>query len=336
MMRWAFVPTARAAPPPEELAAAVAWLAGGTAPLQALEEPAVARRVLTAISLKQDGSTAAATTIGRRRAVLFNALELAVEQDRLQVNGLTKVRWRTPKQAAAVDPASVVNPEQARRLLAALADLAAPDETRRGPLTLARHGARLVAFFGVMYYAGLRPSEASALEVGDLDLPADGGPGWGTLRVRRSDAQTAGTWTDGDPREARQLKHRARGEVRVVPCAPPLVVLLRAHLARDDVAPTGRLFGGPRGGRLSEQTYTRVWRAARKKGLSRREAASPLVRRPYDLRHSCVSTWLAAGVDSTQIAEWVGHSVAVLHRVYAHVLPGRDDVARARITALLG
>jgi integrase len=82
---------------------------------------------------------------------------------------------------------------------------------------------------------------------------------------------------------------------------------------------------------VKESVYTEVWQEARRKALTPAEFASPLVARPYDLRHSCVSAWLAAGVDPAQIAEWVGHSIAILHRVYAHVLPGRDEVARRRI-----
>lgn len=35
----------------------------------------------------------------------------------------------------------------------------------------------------------------------------------------------------------------------------------------------------------------------------------PLARQPYDLRHACVSTWLAGGVISDQVALWAGHSV---------------------------
>jgi integrase len=334
MRRWAFVRSRRDSPVPDGLEDAAAWLAKGTILLQVLEQPAEVRKVLDAMALRQDGKPAAATTIARKRAVFFNALEFAVEQGHLEVNALTRIRWKTPKQAAAVDPASMVNPEQAGRLLPALGELAPPGEKRQKAVTLARNGQRLVAFFGAMYYAGLRPSEALALEVDDLDLPATDDE-WGSLRVGRSDSQISTAWTDDARREARQLKHRAVGDVRLVPCAPPLVALLRAHLERDDVPSEGRLFSGPRGGPLSEKVYTEVWRAARKRALTRKEAASSLVRRPYDLRHSCVSTWLAAGVDSTQIAIWVGHSVAVLHRVYAHVLPGRDEVNRRRISNVL-
>src|SRR5215471_5250447 len=58
---------------------------------------------------------------------------------------------------------------------------------------------------------------------------------------------------------------------------------------------------------------------------------SPLARRVYDLRHACVSTWLNGGVPPAQAAEWAGHSVAVLLRVYAKCIKGQDQIAKRRI-----
>ena len=48
-----------------------------------------------------------------------------------------------------------------------------------------------------------------------------------------------------------------------------------------------------------------------------------------------MSTWLNAGVPPTQVAEWAGHSVNVLLRVYAKCVYGQDEVAKARIEAAL-
>jgi integrase len=67
--------------------------------------------------------------------------------------------------------------------------------------------------------------------------------------------------------------------------------------------------------------YNGGWFRARERALSLAEQASPLAARPYDLRHTAVSGWLASVVDSAVVA-WAGHSVAVLHRVYAHVVQG--------------
>jgi len=47
-----------------------------------------------------------------------------------------------------------------------------------------------------------------------------------------------------------------------------------------------------------------------------------------------VSTWLNAGLPSTQVAEWAGHSLAVLLQIYGKCLVGQRRPRR--IDAVLG
>lgn len=61
----------------------------------------------------------------------------------------------------------------------------------------------------------------------------------------------------------------------------------------------------------------RAWRAARTQAFTPDVVASRLAAPPYTLRHACVSTWLNGGVPPTRVAEWAGHSVEVLLKVYA-------------------
>src|SRR5690606_22235475 len=82
--------------------------------------------------------------------------------------------------------------------------------------------------------------------------------------------------------------------------------------------------------------YTAVWRQARQMALTPAQQRSPLAGRPYDLRHAAVSTWLTAGVPAPQVAEWAGHSVHVLLRVYASCIDGEEEAARRRIENALG
>ncbi|ADH69845.1 hypothetical protein [Nocardiopsis dassonvillei] len=86
-----------------------------------------------------------------------------------------------------------------------------------------------------------------------------------------------------------------------------------------------------RGGPLATITYRRAWAWAQQEALSEHEAASALARRPYDLRHTCVSTWLNAGVSETLVARCAGHSVGVLKTIYAKCLVGEEERAKQQI-----
>ena len=194
---------------------------------------------------------------------------------------------------------------------------------------------RLVAMFALMYYAAMRPSEA--LDFREENIASLPSQGWGELLLGNSSPRTGTAWTDsGRSRERRSLKHRAANDTRPVPAHPELVEILRCHLEHFHTAPDGRLFVGPRGGSIGDGTYTSVWHKARKLALSLAEYRSPLAAVPYDLRHAALSTWLNAGVPATQVAEWAGHSVAVLLRVYAKCIVGQGAAARRRIEDAMG
>ncbi|MGE3413993.1 MAG: tyrosine-type recombinase/integrase [Dehalococcoidia bacterium] len=312
---------ASSANPPADAVDALSWLERNTRPVAALEQPAVARAVLDALAVTLDGRPAASATVQRQRGVLVNIAEYAVERRLLAQNPITSLSWKAPRTVQTVDRRVVVNPSQVRKLLDAV-------EAEKPS------GKRLMAFFGAMYYSALRPAEAATLRKANLSLPAEG---WGELVLEASTPAAGASWTDsGRRREERQLKHRARGETRVVPSPPALTALLHEHLREFGNGADGLLFGGVRGGQLAESTYCRVWRKARTAALTPAEATSPLARRPYDLRHAAVSTWLNAGVPPTQVAEWAGHSVAVLLHIYAKCIVGQEDAARRRIDTALG
>ena len=125
------------------------------------------------------------------------------------------------------------------------------------------------------------------------------------------------------------------GEWRRVPVAPPLTRILRTHLTQFDNGSGGLVFTGVQGGELASITYHRVWDKARDGALTTAEYASPLGKRVYDLRHAYVSTWLNGGVRPAQVAEWAGHSLGVLLKIYAKCIDGQDHIARRRIEAAL-
>ncbi|WP_435174372.1 hypothetical protein [Actinacidiphila sp. bgisy145] len=100
-------------------------------------------------------------------------------------------------------------------------------------------------------------------------------------------------------------------------------------------APDGRLFFTERGTILGYTTCHRAWNEARELALQPELAATPLGKRPYDLRHFALSTWLAAGADPAEVAQRAGNSVKVLLTRYAKCLYYRQSLTNQRIEHLL-
>ena len=322
---WAYSARLRGqAEPPEDIAPVIKWLATSTIPVAALVDPESsgihARVILDRISSKQDGTLAAANTANRKRTVLNNLMMYAeLERKLISGNPLKSVTWSRPRKLKTVDPRCVINSGQARRLLIAVA--------HTGP-----RGKRLIAFFGCMYYAALRPEEVSDLRRPNITrLPANDSE-WGEFLLTNSQPRSGSNWTDdGSVRQRRELKHRAEKETRTVPIHPELVKLLRDHLAEYGTGSGDRVFTLATGKIVTDRAYLKVFHAARTAAFTEGEAASLIARRPYDLRHAAVSTWLNAGVTPAQVAEWAGHTVDVLLRVYAKCVAGQQDEAKRRI-----
>lgn len=203
---------------------------------------------------------------------------------------------------------------------------------------MAKDRPELVAFFACLYYAFLRPAEAAALTLDSCYLPKRG---WGRLTLTSSAKRVPAAWTDdGTALDQRQLKHRARDAVRVVPIPPVLVAILRHHIEAFGTANDGRLFQVIRGQRgkgavITAKIYGPVRQKARSIALSSAQRSSPLAARPYDLRHGGITLALNAGVPAPEVAIRSGHSVEVLWRFYAGCIDGHDQLWNSRIEQAL-
>ncbi|MEU1538013.1 site-specific integrase [Actinacidiphila glaucinigra] len=325
LRNWAFVlPGPNDREFPTDIENVLHWVAKASRPLADLGDPVIARAVLDSLKLKLDGTAAAAETVRRKRRTLVNAMHYAVDLGEFSENPLGGVRWQKPRVSSEVDPRVVANPHQARSLLCAVSYVGGYRRAR---------GRRLVGLFAAMYFGGLRPAEAVGLAETDLSLPVNG---WGAALLHRTRPSVGKQWTDsGENHDDRGLKNRPAEDVRRVPIPPQLVAIFREHLGTFGTAGDGRLFFSEGGGVVSSSSYYRAWQEARLLALPPAVAASPLARRPYDLRHSALSTWLNAGVDATEVAERAGNSVEVLLSRYAKCIDGRQEVANRRIEDLL-
>ncbi len=300
------------------------WVVEHSRPVSELADQEVCAALLRGLGTNLDGRPAAPLTVRTRRSALFHAMQYAVRLGELNSNPLLLVKSGRSQTTSEVDPRVVVNPQQAAQVLAAV--------TYVGTMGRGRYE-YLYAFFASMYYAALRPAEANWLRAADCTLPATG---WGELVLSRTASRTAARYIGtGQTWQERTLKKRAAGTVRVVPIPPQLVGILRGHIERFGTTTDGRLFRGQQLGEpINPSIYTVAWKQARTIGLSPEQAASPLARRPYDLRHAAVSTWLAAGVPVAEVAERAGHTVEVLLKVYARCLDGSRSASNERIDRL--
>lgn len=332
LLSWAFNTSRRGSGEmPEDVEAVLRWVSRNTRDVSELASPAVLRPVMDALALKVDGkSQVAATVVGRKRAQFHGALEYAVELELLARNPIPHLKWKLPKIEVAVDPRVAPSPIQARTLL-----LMVKETPRSGP--------HLYAAFACTYYSALRPEEVLELRERNIHLPrleldsetgewVEPEDGWGEFILEETAPYAGSRWTDdGKGRDKRGLKARPRKAVRRVPIPPPLVRILRDHFRLFGVGSNGEVFRGVQGGPVPVSQYNKTYRRARVKTFTKEVAAGPLARRPYDLRHACVSTQLNAGVEVTKVALWAGQSVEVLLKIYAKVIYGGDDAARKKI-----
>ncbi|WP_192582614.1 tyrosine-type recombinase/integrase [Streptomyces triticiradicis] len=322
--RWGIVPANEGVNPPTGLKSSYDWLTTAGRPVVDLVDTEVFEDVLYRLSYRLDGTPAAGDTYKRRRRALNTALEHAVAMGELPENPLQRVRRKHIGSNVVVDRRVLVNAVQARQLLTAVSYVGSWDRCR---------GRRLVAFYAVLYYAGLRPAEAVGLRLSDCHLPETG---WGTLTLRETRPVSGKQWTDsGERHDRRGLKAREASTDRPVPIPPVLVAILQSHLKEFGTAREGRVFGNERGGVVGSSTYWRVWEEAREYALPLERVSSPLAGRPYDLRHACITRWLNAGVPIAEVARRVGNSPEVIHRRYHGCIDGHEEAANQKIERIM-
>jgi hypothetical protein len=107
-------------------------------------------------------------------------------------------------------------------------------------------------------------------------------------------------------------------------------VALAEHLANfAEPGPEGLVFPAPQGGYLRRSNFRRRWwvpatRAAGVEGL-----------RVHDLRHSAATLALAAGANTRELMERMGHTSPQVALRYQHVMAGRDQAIAAALDELI-
>jgi integrase len=198
---------------------------------------------------------------------------------------------------------------------------------------------RAAVLLDVLLWTGLRPGEALGLRWSDVDLDA------GRLTVRR-----ALTWVpdaealtrNGNPKpRAKFADPKTEKSRRTLPLGSTLVRALAAHKAAqaERAMKLGDSYERTPEGKLELVFANEIGRPLDERNVAQRDLVPALKRakiegrvRLYDLRHTSASLLLAAGESVKVVSERLGHaSAAMTLNVYAHVLPGAQEEATARI-----
>ncbi|RPE39687.1 phage integrase family protein [Streptomyces sp. Ag109_O5-1] len=305
---------------PSDMKAMLAFIERNTLSMAAWEDPAKVDDVLTAMETRLDGKAVAASSRRRHRNVLSGIFDHAIKRGVLKTDPIPRGMRDRIKTSSTLDKRRLLNPEQAQALLAWV-----HGQPRTGEI--------LHAFFATMYYAGARPEEVTALRVRDVTLPPeDADDQWGELVFYEATPDVGSQWTDsGESYDKRHLKGRAEGDSRPVPCHPELTRILREEIRRRELEPGDLILRAFKGGKLHTMVIKKMWYKARKSVLTDDDMA--FRKRVYDLRHTCLTTWLNSGIPPAQVAEWAGNSVPVLLRTYAHCIQGQFDHYKKRLEA---
>ncbi|PAU47548.1 integrase [Streptomyces albireticuli] len=324
-IRWNIVPAHADEEPPAGLEEACAWLAGHSLPLSALKSSNVAEDVHYRFAYRLDGKLAGKETYKRRRRNFNAAMAYAIQKGYLEANPVAELERPATAQRGSIDPRILMNPVQAREFLVAVSYVGSVKRNR---------GRRLVAFFGCILYAAMRPAEVVALRKKDCHLPESG---WGVLTLRETRPVAGKKWTDtGERHDKRGLKMRDPEADRPVPIPPELVAMLRAHLKEFGSAPDGRVFHNERGGLVGSTSYYRVWMEARLFALPPHKVDSPLAEKPYAGRAFCITQWLKAGLAVAEVARRAGTSPEVIDRHYSGLVDNSEEEDNQKIEKAMG
>lgn len=270
------------------------------------------------------------TTQKNRKQAISAVLEYGFMNGDLPKNPFKQVKLKKSS-AKSVNPREVLTPEQCRELqteLSGLKDL----------------GPQISKLAGVLWLAGLRPSEAVALQkkhfhISKVNAYLEVAQASVTVGIELGDEITVGGKKVQTSTTLKQLKSRDEGQMRTVPINKELkaqiVPYLKQFKDEDYVFPLW-IFSqvwvlDDKGKKVQKKNGTGyLWTIQKTIDKSRpmltdtihsymnKTSFSPI--KPYSLRHTNASILIYSGLNIVEIATRLGHSVQVCQNVYVHLL----------------
>lgn len=179
------------------------------------------------------------------------------------------------------------------------------------------------ALFSLLLCTGMRPGEALGLKWGDLNLKN------GRVSIQRSLTRSGNSWSLKEPKTDRSK--------RSVPLPPSVIIDLKelkderlGSKVTDININEQLIFSNDKGEPID---YRNMYHRHFKRIL--KEAELPDIRL-YDLRHTCATLLLSAGVNPKVVSERLGHAdITLTLNTYSHVLPDMQDKATSKLEEML-
>lgn len=251
-------------------------------------------------------TAAAVLKLAERRDLIDRNPARVVERCRRQVREIAIDDETRDGDDGAVDPATVLSPEQVGKLL------------QHAPAGLYR------AYLWTAALTGARPGELTGLTWADIDLERR------MIRIRRTVSWARERGAKG-PARAGFYPPKTKAGRRDIPIPAELVLQLRGWKAACPATDLGLVFPGDNGKPKHRSTITH-------KGMKPALTAAKLPHvKLYSLRHSYASILILKREPDTSIAKKMGHADAnMTRRVYAHWFEGVETGAVDEIGAMIG
>ena len=209
---------------------------------------------------------------------------------------------RCPEHAATIGRVLAIPPKRTDTTVVCFLTHTEVEALLASPDRATRPGRRDYALLLVAVQTGLRVSELTGLNCGDLTL------GLGA-----------------------NLRCRGKGrKERHTPITRPTAQVLRDWLTERRSDPTDPLFPNRSGGRLSPDAIADLLAKHVTTAAGRCPSLNTKRISPHTLRHTAAMTLLHAGVDTSTIALWLGHAGTKATQTYLHADLALKEAALAR------
>lgn len=271
------------------------WIVGYIGAVRLVRLTADDVRMMLAQAKSERG--AKARTLQLMRGVLMTALNVAVEDERIPINPVVKVK-KPPKDGDEIKPFT---------------------EAEVATILQQSKGSRYHAAYALGLTMGLRIGEVLGLRITHVDLDAD------TIRVEEQLLDLKGRVSRRKPKTK-----RSRRTVHLTAIAKEALTAHLAILKKEGNEGTDFLFPARRGGPTRRTNFARrYWNS-----LLRRLKIKH--RGFHHCRHTFATLALRDGVPVTVVSAILGHaSPDITYRVYSHFMPGDQTLAVAAMDAIV-